>query len=312
MRITIVAISLAGFLTSLPSAVRGSEEARVKPTSPPAIPAGPKTGIDLFRELLSMSPAERKVAFASRQDLTSRSEKSRQVITARLEEFDKLQPDEREVRLERMKLRTQLLPLLSTPPAQRQLLTASLPEADRQALQDRLQLWDQLPPELQKQVLENEGMLNCIMPVQTVSSNQLNRVMLSLPAADREKIASNWNRFQQIPLKDREKMYDNFRDLFDLSDSERSKLLSRVSESERQQMERTLKDYQRLPKPQRDQCLASFQKFANMTAFERAQFLHNAELWKAMTTNERESWRNLVNKFPPMPPTPPGMRVIPE
>src|SRR3954470_24821540 len=102
MRITIVAISLAGFLTSLPSSVRGSDEPGSKP-APPAIPAAPKTGVDLFRELLTMTPAQRKLAFTSRQDLTSRSEKSRQVIAARLEEFDKLQPDEREVRLERMK-----------------------------------------------------------------------------------------------------------------------------------------------------------------------------------------------------------------
>ena len=153
-----------------------------------------------------MTPAAQS-RLCTRQDLTSRSEKSRQVILERLEEFDKLQPDEREVRLERMKLRAQLLPLLSTPPAQRKLLTASLPEADRLALQDRLQLWDQLGQELQKQVLENEGMLNCIMPVRTVSSNELHRVMLSLPESDRLKIATNWQRFQQIPPKDREKMY---------------------------------------------------------------------------------------------------------
>src|SRR6185295_17047483 len=180
----------------------------------------------------------------TRQDLTSRSEKSRQLILSRLEEFDKLQPDEREVRLERMKLRGLLLPLLTTPAAQRKSLTDSLPESDRLAVQDRLQLWDQLPLELQKQVLENEGMLNCIMPVQTVSSNQLNRVMLSLPESDRLKIATNWQRFTQIPPKEREKMYENFREIFDLSQSERAKVLLAVSESERQQMDKTLKAYQ--------------------------------------------------------------------
>jgi hypothetical protein len=77
-------------------------------------------------------------------------------------------------------------------------------------------------------------------------------------------------------------------------------------------MEKTFKDYRSLPKPLRDQCLDSIQKFANMSAYERAQFLHNAEHWKTMSATERQTWRNLVNKFPPMPPSPPGMRVVPE
>src|SRR6185295_7633516 len=100
MRITIFAISLAGFLSSLPGSAQAGEALSSK-QAPPPIPAVPKTGVDLFRELLTLSPAQRKVAFATRQDLTSRSEKSRQFILLRFEEFDKLQPDEREVRLER-------------------------------------------------------------------------------------------------------------------------------------------------------------------------------------------------------------------
>ena len=305
MRITIVAISLAGFLTSLSSSSRASDIVREKP-APPGMPAVPKTGVALFQEMLGMSSAEREAKLASF------SEGKRKTIASRLKEFDALQPDEREMRLERMKLRSSLIPLLSAPPAQRTLLYSSLPEDERQALADRLRLWDQLDQNLQRQVLENEGMLNCIMPVQTVSSNQLQSVMLSLPESDRQKIATNWQRFQQISPREREKMYENYRELFDLNETERLKVLSAVSLSERQEMDKTLKAFQSLPKPQRDQCLASFNKFANMSAYERALFLKNAEHWKTMSAQERQSWRNLVNKFPPMPPAPPGLPSIPQ
>ncbi|HUR45940.1 MAG TPA: DUF3106 domain-containing protein [Candidatus Saccharimonadales bacterium] len=305
MRITIVAISLAGFLTSLPSASRASDLVREQPLLP-ALPSVPKTGVALFREMLGMTPAQRETALASF------SENKRKTIASRLKEFDALQPDEREMRLERMKLRSSLIPLLSAPPAQRKMLYSDLPEEERRSLTDRLQLWDQLGHELQRQVLENEGMLNCIMPVQTVSSNQLQSVMLSLPESDRQKIATNWQRFQQIPPKQREKMYENYRELFDLNETERLKVLSAISESERQELDKTLKAIQTLPKPQRDQCLVSFNKFANMSPYERALFLKNAEQWKTMSAEKRQSWRSLVNVFPPMPPTPPGMRTIPQ
>jgi hypothetical protein len=39
-----------------------------------------------------------------------------------------------------------------------------------------------------------------------------------------------------------------------------------------------------------------------MTPAERAQFLKNAERWKEMSAADRQTWRTLVAKLPPLPP----------
>jgi hypothetical protein len=39
-----------------------------------------------------------------------------------------------------------------------------------------------------------------------------------------------------------------------------------------------------------------------MSREERGSFLRNAARWQAMTPHERETWKQIVTKLPPMPP----------
>ncbi len=65
--------------------------------------------------------------------------------------------------------------------------------------------------------------------------------------------------------------------------------------------------FDRLPPAQRAQCINSFSKFATMAPGERIQFLKNAARWDAMTSHERQLWRELVHTLPPLPPGLPPM-----
>ena len=59
-------------------------------------------------------------------------------------------------------------------------------------------------------------------------------------------------------------------------------------------------------------CVESFQKFATMSPVERREFLRKAERWQHMSPEERETWRNLVTKLPPMPQEPIEMPPAPQ
>ena len=49
-----------------------------------------------------------------------------------------------------------------------------------------------------------------------------------------------------------------------------------------------------------------------MAPGERIQFLKNAARWDAMTSHERQLWRELVHTLPPMPPGfPSGLPPMP-
>jgi len=108
--------------------------------------------------------------------------------------------------------------------------------------------------------------------------------------------------WRALPLGERERMCDRFQQFFELSQREKEKILGALSEAERGGMGKTLQAFEKLPSEQRSLCVNSFRKFANMTPEERAHFLKNAGRWKKTPPDDRESWRTVVTKLPPLPP----------
>jgi hypothetical protein len=106
-------------------------------------------------------------------------------------------------------------------------------------------------------------------------------------------------------------IFDNFRSVFDLNEGERQKVISqspidRSSATEQEKIARLMKRFDGLPPAQRQRWMNSLQKFTSMSMEERAQFVQNAERWQKMSEVERQAWRNLTRKIPPLPPLPPG------
>ena len=102
-----------------------------------------KSPVDLFRELLAMTPAERE------NYLTNRPPGIRDRILAKVREYEALDPNERELRLRATELRWYLLPLMHESPTNRAARLAAIPDDLRPLVKNRLQQWDILPPPLQ-------------------------------------------------------------------------------------------------------------------------------------------------------------------
>ena len=78
-----------------------------KANSPSAVSSSPgKSPVDFFRKLLAMAPEERE-AF-----LTNRPPEIRQRILAKVDEYEALDPDQRELRLRATELRWYMMQLL--------------------------------------------------------------------------------------------------------------------------------------------------------------------------------------------------------
>src|SRR5712692_5915012 len=106
-----------------------------------------------FRQLLAMSPAERETVLATR------SPGQRQTLQTKLREYEALPPLQRESRLCTLQLRLYLRPLMEAPLSNRFERVAVVPQPDRRLVEERLQVWDQLPPEAQRKSLTNEMFL---------------------------------------------------------------------------------------------------------------------------------------------------------
>jgi uncharacterized tellurite resistance protein B-like protein len=236
------------------------------------LPPATQSPVSFFRQLLAMSAVERN------QSLTNRPPEVRARILAKVREYQALGPDERELRLRATELRWYLTPLLRTPPAERAAGLEQTPPDLRELAEARLTQWDSLPPKLQQEFLANDKTLQHFFRVETTNRTA---------NPEQQKITEQFNQF------------------FEVKPEEKKQILAALSETERAQMEKTLKTFEQLPPQQRVQCVRNYAKFAGMSGTERAEFLKNAENWSKMSPAERQSWRDLVANVPMWPPSPP-------
>ncbi|MGA3267607.1 MAG: DUF3106 domain-containing protein [Verrucomicrobiota bacterium] len=255
--------------------------------SPPPVARPVKAPVQIFRELLTMAPAQRENYYY----LTNRPPATRDRILAKVREYEALPPGERELRLQATELRWYLLPLLQTAPADRGMRLAMVPQYLRPVIDARLSEWDVLPPPMQQEFLDNERALSYFtapLPGETSEG---------LPEADAQ-------RWKALSEEQRQQMANQFNDYFNLPSQARQKTLGVLSDAERQEMEKTLQTFAQLPPAQRRDCVNAFVKFASMSASARQEFLKNAQRWQQMSAQDRQAWRDLVAHVPPLPPEP--------
>jgi hypothetical protein len=256
----------------------------------------PRSPVDLFRQLLAMTSEERE-AF-----LTNRPPPIRDRILVKIDEYQTLDPNERELRLRATELRWYLLPLLQVPPDQRTARLAQVPPGLRELVQSRLSQWSILPPPLQQEFLENERALRYFASVDISNGPPLPQTAPADPESAR------WS---AMPENQRKIIATSVNQFFDLTPEEKTAALNTLSDAERRQMQRTLLAFDNLPASQRDECIHAFAKFTGMSVSEKQEFLRNAERWSQMSPAERQAWRDLIVNVPEWPPLPQGFIASP-
>ena len=262
------------------------------------LPSPAKSPVDMFRELLAMDETARE------KFLTGREPAARDRILAKLREYEELPADERELRLRVTELQWHLRPLLPLPPANRGAALARVPADLRLLVEARLEQWTLLPPDLQQELLENDRDLQLYLQLAASSPAQQKKILDRFPANRREQVSEGFTQWRMLPEGVQQKTLSRLDQFMDLTPEEKTKVLGTLSETERRQIEQTLRTFENLPRWQRDLCLRSFASFASLNAAERHQFLKNAERWRLMSPEERQAWRELVKKIPESPPLP--------
>lgn len=255
-----------------------------------------KSPVAVFRELLAMSPEQRRAAIAVRPP------EIRKRILEKLSEYEILPDDLREQRLRETELRWYLRPLMDEGPTNRAARLALVPQEQRQLVEERLQAWDILPPDLKEKWKNDDVVANYFAQIQS-APDQRAVILNNVPPSQRAELERELAHWQLMTDDERQKALFGWRQLFELPPAEQEKTLEAVSDADRQQMEKTLADYGKLTPIQRAQCVRSFEKFATMSLVERQQFLKNAERWKEMTPEEQQKWHDLVNMAPIIPPS---------
>ncbi|HLZ54098.1 MAG TPA: DUF3106 domain-containing protein [Verrucomicrobiae bacterium] len=282
----------AGTVPSVPAPVKLlSTPASGSPTL-----SRPRSPVALFRQLLAMTPDERETF------LTNRPPQIREGILAKVNEYEALGPNERELRLRATELRWYLIPLMRDSPGNRATQLALVPSDLRDLVTSRLDQWRILPPQLQQEFLENEQALRYFAHVEVSNNMTLQRI------APPESELARWTAMTELQRKRIAASVDQF---FALTPDEKEAALNTLSDAERRQMDKTLQSFDKLPPGQRDECIHAFARFAGMSASEKQEFLKNAERWSQMSPADRQAWRDLVVNVPEWPPLPPNFIAPP-
>lgn len=279
---------------AVPSAVVASNSSRA--LQPPPTPPLGKCPVELFRQLLAMAPEQRLQAVAARP------EPSQKLLLAKIQEYESLSPQARELRLKATELRWYLLPLLSASATNRASQLAVIPPETRKLVADRLKAWDRLSP------AERQRLLN---PAADYLAKEAVRTLMPpplppLPPDRKLLLEAGVQQWRELSERQRDALTNRFVTFFEFTPQEKAKILSVLPETERQQIQATLDKFQNLGPMERAVCIRNFQRFAGLSVVERDQFLKNAEHWKLMSPAERATWTDLVNKFETVPPLPPG------
>ena len=268
----------------------------------------PESPVLFFWRLLAMPVAQRE------QQLAFKPVSQRKVLLEKLVEYERMRPEERDARLQVLQLRLYLIPLMQTPRLERSNYLAKIPASWRPSVEERLKLWDILPPPLQREVLEKDTTRYYFLRLEASSPAERKAMLNRLSPAKRTEMEQGLKQWRSLSAEQRQNIYKRLDLYLQLTPEEKSRTLGVYSAAEQKQMAATLKTFQTLPKIQREQCLESFQKFAVMSPSDRDQFLANVERWKEMPPEERQTWRALVNALPPLPPglNPPSFPPLPQ
>ncbi len=233
-----------------------------------------------FRGVLGMTPAERERALASKPA------DSKKILLAKVEEYLALPADIREARLRQTQLRWELTALNNLAPADRPAFIKEAALEDRSLLEDYAR-WMTNAPAGKKEMLDK------------LSTER---------HAALTKALAQWD---AVPEPERLQRSAEFGQFFQENQARQQKTLNAFTDAERHTIEMALKQFAVLPEVQRKNCIQSFEKFASMDAARRDDFLKNAALWETMTPKDRGLWRALVQRYPSLPPPPPGFRSPP-
>lgn len=269
-------------------------------------PPLPKTisPVAYFRELLVMSPAERAV------EMSKRPAQQRAALNSKIEQYASMTPEDRELRLRATELRFFLLPLMRATPEERAAEIEHVPANIRDLVQDRLVQWNLIPPSFQEQLLQNQTTLLLFSRLNPTSDATADDLVNSLSISQQEAVADELQHWQTLPPAQQAQLLKGFTHFFALTPQEKDRTLRTLSQEERRAMEVTLNKFDTLPPSQRAACVRGFQQFASMPSTERIQFLRNVDRWQAMSPDERQEWRTVVDRLSAMPPLPPGVDSV--
>ena len=301
-RIRNILVFLTSLLVTGWLAITGQEGLSIPPLrtasmsiSPPALPEVKDSPIGHLQTLLE-APEERRS-----QMLSQHKETSRTFWKRKLNEYGAMDPNEREKKLREAQLHWYLLLILRTPAEDRDTKLLQIPESDRGLIESRLKEWQELPNALQIDIMTHLPALRYFGRLVSLTP-EARKKALEEATQDGNRPDMNSPAWENLDSQRRRSMFLAYQKFFTLEEEKRSRVLAKIPMPQRLSIQSRIQQLENLSPELKEKCLVALEKYAEMTRNERILFRVNAERWKQMPATEHAVWKEVVKKWPPLPP----------
>lgn len=250
----------------------------------PVPPLPGSSPVRQFGALLKLAPADRD------SFLSSFSPRKEAVLREKVAQYTALPESELQNRLFATETRWYLKQLAPLEGLERQAMLDRVPPELRASIHARLTQWDQLSPGWRQEILQHE---------RTMTWLQLQK--LSEPAEPRPATPQLFN-WSALELGQKKEFALQFLSFIEMSRDERGRVLEAMPTDQRMAVIPIVEKFDRMSPEDRSRCLDSLGRLAELPEAVRNRVLTNARQWQELTSEERQTWRNIVTKFPPLPP----------
>jgi len=260
----------------------------------PTVPSVKDSPISHIRNLLAAAPEQRK-DLLDQHTPTTRAFWERKVT-----EYAAMDEDERDRRLRDAQLHWYLMLILRTPSDQREVKLLELPETERGLISDRVREWEDLPNDLQMDIMTHLPALKYVGQLASLSPGDREKALAEAKknGTGAEYLSVGWS---TLDVERRRAMFLGYQKFFTLEQRRQEKVLAKIPMPQRQTLQSRLEQLENLSPDVRQKCLDALQKYAHMTPEERILFRATAERWKQMEPAEHDVWRKVVTRIPPIP-----------
>ena len=233
--------------------------------------------------------------------LPPEGESSRLFWQKKLQEYEKLEPEERQRRLQEAQWHWYLMLIMRTEGPARSRVLAQIPEEDRPLMENRLQVWEALPEDIQQGILTHLPALRYFARFASTSDAE-DRANPSKDLQPTDVASKNdhseWN---ELTPERRQSIFLSYQAFFDLKTPVKRRVLSKIPLPQRMGIQERVTQMDRLSPSQRDQCLAALEAYARMSEEERQRFQQTAQQWKSLPLESLATIRKVAVKVPPLP-----------
>jgi hypothetical protein len=254
-----------------------------------SIPSPDQSPVTHLRRLLKAEPSERE------RLLQQHAASKRSFWERKINQYQAMDAGEQQRRLQEAQWHWYLMLVMRAPDPLRARLVEQIPIEDRPLIQDRLQAWQAMPEDLQRDILLHLPALQYFARFAALKPAEQQQAL----AQGQPVATQGW---QSLDQPRQRSLFQTYQSFIGLEAQQQRQVLARIPIPQRMSLQERLVGMDHLSPELRRRCLEALDALKQMNAQEQVRFRQTALQWKDLSGDAMDAVRQVATRIPPLPP----------